>query len=1385
MCGQVFCNQCSSYYIERDDATQARTCRLCYEQLGHGFADNKQYQKRRITSKKFTDLSLNEATLREETERSVSSADSKPHSVISTMPSMDGTIRLFETPESRDRHVSNLQNRASQHLESIVDLLVRMAPNIELEQKSVWKGIIVQLVREVVAFVDPDVRAGDSLDIRPYVKLKIIPGGTLQDNAFVNGVVFRKNVAHKKMSAPRTNPRILLLGGGIDFQREDCRLSSLETLIEQEDRYTEILVDKILTLKPNVILVGKSVARRAQEMLCEKNVVVMQSVKATLLERIARMTGAIVLPSTDHMIQQYGEECLGSCEKFRLRKIIDCEWDEFMPKKRSTPLKRITKDQQGVTYAFLEGCPAELGGTIILRGAGRKVLSEVKRIISFGIMLAYHLRLEVSYYTDRCARLPDALDVTKSEYESDDEHVEPSLLIKPSVTDEDAKRFMCHILSEAEQRSLLSTSLDVDITLPHSTDVRGTPSNVYLKAPIDSVTPEDYQTLLVTSLVMTHNFVQRSRAEVKGIRYYTAQDVALGQFLVESCFQLPSLRSSGRIMMLDHILSFVHRTGRIDISVSRVGGSDVGPADNFDSQAPPRDPLQTPIMMHSFCKECKAIVTPDVFLSDETWKMSFGKFMEMNFYNRSARCRTGGCAHYIRDDHVLFFLCEGYSARFEFVPIHPYSLHVRYKSLLPTDFHDAVTLNFLNEYSLLSDRLFNDFAQVLASLERLVTDVLGARSEVLNLALGDIKMIETDIQTTLEDQQEVINSVMDLMSGGRTSLCNDDSLPDIIYSFPKKFPLRLRRELLQKATNWNAKIDVVYRFIDSLESMNQAAAAAQQQANPTGTHSISELPDDDELMNLRSSLMQMSVTDIGEEEDPTRDAQEDHPHGDDFQEKRPLIKGSGNEDKRASTRIVKAFARLLGKDNFKQSNFAVDISDFSGGRLGLPPGRGGRVIGVVEDELSTVIAYSLSSQEYWDQVQAFLREDTNDLIVKERPYKNNEILSSPADFEQSNENDMGGNQMESKIDYPDELTLDSQRERSETDPMKTLGDSHNNPDSSSSVPKKRKSTFAKTFQTLVKSDTPEPQATASVKEGTEQEETESENPEGMFGFMSFHSTGDYFEYGDEYVIGGLGSNADGESDNGAAPQLSSIQEASSSDNEKEPNGPATGEPTSPQPISRESILTDRRKTHIKHRFSDFDDKNNIMCKFISTIYWAVQFAALRAEFLDDDDDEGFIRSLSLSSRWNAQGGKSGASFSRTTDNRFVVKHITRTELQMFLEFAPAYFDYMAKAFYHGLPTTLCKILGVYQIGYHNRATGKKVMEQVVVMENLFFEVTLIPLSLCFSPLSFSLPQRNITNLFDLKGSSRARYVDILAENGEKADDFDTVLSLSLSLSLSY
>ncbi len=50
---------------------------------------------------------------------------------------------------------------------------------------------------------------------------------------YVDGVVFRKNSIHKDMEREVERPRLLLLSGGIEFQRDEGRLSSFDTLIEQ------------------------------------------------------------------------------------------------------------------------------------------------------------------------------------------------------------------------------------------------------------------------------------------------------------------------------------------------------------------------------------------------------------------------------------------------------------------------------------------------------------------------------------------------------------------------------------------------------------------------------------------------------------------------------------------------------------------------------------------------------------------------------------------------------------------------------------------------------------------------------------------------------------------------------------------------------------------------------------------------------------------------------------------------------------------------------------------------------------------------------------------------------------------------------------------------
>jgi 1-phosphatidylinositol-3-phosphate 5-kinase len=93
-----------------------------------------------------------------------------------------------------------------------------------------------------------------------------------------------------------------MLSGGIEYTRSENRIASLDTLLEQEERYMEILVTKIFRLKPNILIVGKCVCRKAHELLLRANIVLIQYVKPALMTRIARQTGATVLSSIDHVI---------------------------------------------------------------------------------------------------------------------------------------------------------------------------------------------------------------------------------------------------------------------------------------------------------------------------------------------------------------------------------------------------------------------------------------------------------------------------------------------------------------------------------------------------------------------------------------------------------------------------------------------------------------------------------------------------------------------------------------------------------------------------------------------------------------------------------------------------------------------------------------------------------------------------------------------------------------------------------------------------------------------------------------------------------------------------------------------------------------------------
>lgn len=76
--------------------------------------------------------------------------------------------------------------------------------------------LALRIAREMTFTALPH-RQGQDMDVRRYVKIKKIPGGTPRDSEYVNGAVITKNVAHNQMSRLQTNPRAMLVTFPLEF----------------------------------------------------------------------------------------------------------------------------------------------------------------------------------------------------------------------------------------------------------------------------------------------------------------------------------------------------------------------------------------------------------------------------------------------------------------------------------------------------------------------------------------------------------------------------------------------------------------------------------------------------------------------------------------------------------------------------------------------------------------------------------------------------------------------------------------------------------------------------------------------------------------------------------------------------------------------------------------------------------------------------------------------------------------------------------------------------------------------------------------------------------------------------------------------------------------
>lgn len=289
----------------------------------------------------------------------------------------DNQLLACDLFQYKKREKIELNNSSLRHVKK---LLQQLFEDAEIPNPSVWHKALIPILLQSTDDVDPDVRKGESMDIRHYVKIKKIPGGKTHDISYVSGVVFTKNLALKSMPRKIANPRVVLVTFPIEYQRHQQHLMSLQPVIEQEKEYLRVMVQRITNLRPHLLLAEQGISGVALQYLSEANIAVAYNVKHTVIEAVSRCVQTEIITSSDMLVLPVH---VGRCASFEVRTFVN---HDYPGHKKS--------------YIFLSGCRPDLGCTIALRGASNRILAKLKHIFEFMVYVVYNSKLESSLLRD-------------------------------------------------------------------------------------------------------------------------------------------------------------------------------------------------------------------------------------------------------------------------------------------------------------------------------------------------------------------------------------------------------------------------------------------------------------------------------------------------------------------------------------------------------------------------------------------------------------------------------------------------------------------------------------------------------------------------------------------------------------------------------------------------------------------------------------------------------------------------------------------------------------------------------------------------------------------------------------------------------------------------
>ncbi|KAL1806966.1 hypothetical protein ACET3Z_030034 [Daucus carota] len=1243
---------------------------------------------------------------------------------------------LSEKDKDNDGQKDSLRAVVQGHFRALV-LQLLLGEGIQVSKENNednWLDVVTEISWQAANFVRPDTSRGGSMDPVDYVKVKCIASGNPSESKFIKGVVCTKNIKHKRMISQYRNTRLLILDGALEYQRVPNQLASFDTLLQQEIDYLKMIVSRIEAHHPNVLLVEKGVSSYAQEYLLAKEISLVLNVKKPLLQRIARCTGASITP-----IDKLSVARLGHCELFRIEKV-------------SEDLEQVNQHQRkpSKTLMFFEGCPRRLGCTVLLKGSCREELKKVKHVVQYAVFAAYHLSLETSFLADEGASLPKPTlgsSISLLERTSVDSTISviPTSVVPTSYSE------VANITSFNDESTGLNLELEESesvleplnpqfISSPNSVEYRLGSSDVIDDHLTATAALEEYRLGVVdtyerrnldeenTQITSGHMqlqdlYCQKKLDEVLAIdassEYHSAGDSHQSILVSFSsrCVLNGTVCERSRLLRIKFY-------GCFDKPLGRYLQDDL-----FD---------QT-----SCCKSCKEPADSHVVCYTHqqgnltinvrrlpTVKLPGERDGKIWMWHRCLRCT-----------HI-----DGVPPATRRVVMSDAAWGLSFGKFLELSFSNHATANRVAScgHSLQRDCLrYYGFGSMVAFFRYSPIDILSVRLppsvlEFIPHSQQDWLKKETaellSKQTTLYEE---ILGVLHRIEQKSTSLGLESSDRIELHSHIIELKDQLIKErddsncILQPPSKESSELATVTMDIFELNRLRQSLLIVSHDW-------------DQRLCSLDSRL-----------NSETRLGPSDHA-------------GLKNSRSVSSLRDV---TLSLDHNNVGVSEQILNIPDFPQEDLPCTHDK--------DPEASAVNfgvrgVYMSTSCEIKDELKTHSDgESTDNKTLLERAPSAASELSDKIDSVWNGTADYSPLKLPSRrLSSPARVQSFDSAIRFQERVKKGL------PPSSMHLSAVRSFHASGEYVNMLRDPIPDLQRTSTQISPHEAQKFNLWNaspsfissasllPDGARLVLSSNGQTDLIivVYDNEPTSAISYALSSREHKDWIADKSSGFEEAWNAAQLKREDSAASTIPAwqsfgsldldyihygsyGSEDVSTTigTILTEPSSSpHFKISFEAESPNSGGRVKFSVTCYFPKQFDALRKKCGCNEVD--LVHSLSRCQRWNAQGGKSNVYFAKSLDERFIVKQVTKTELVSFEEFAPEYFKYMKASVDSKSPTCLAKILGIFQVTVKHLKGGKETKMDLMVMENLFF-------------------RRNISRVYDLKGSARSRYnSDTTGEN---------------------